>query len=136
MVVCADLASCPPPSLRIFLRVPSSLVGYFKPPRASKPQTTSQSGAAAGLLGTPQRPQTRAALLAKEPEVGGRAVPGTRQGWDLGGDCSRVSRFHHHHHLCPSFLFPTTHSLSSSSSSCKRTHTFVCTGICVLTQYP
>lgn len=58
MVVCADLActlSLPYPHL--FLHFPSSLVGYFKPQQAPKPQTTSHSGAAAASRG-PQRPRS------------------------------------------------------------------------------
>ena len=68
----------------LLLPSPSSLVGYFKPQLASKPQTTSHSGAAA-VSGDPQRPRSRGALLATRPEVGGRAwdEAGLRFGWGL-----------------------------------------------------
>lgn len=56
-----------------------SLVGYFKPHQAPEPQTTSHSGAAAALQG-PAEASEPGALLATEPEVGGRAGGGTEAG--------------------------------------------------------
>lgn len=74
MVVCTDLAmhslSLPcPPFLPVLL---PSLVGYFKPQQAPKPQTTSHNVAAAASRG-PAEASEPGALLAAEPEVGGRA---------------------------------------------------------------
>lgn len=60
MVVCTDLAMHSLPSLPPFLPVlPLSLVGYFKPQQAPKPQTTSHNVAAAASRG-PQRPRSQA----------------------------------------------------------------------------
>lgn len=60
MVVCTDLATHSLPSQPPFLPVlPLSLVGYFKPQQAPKPQTTSDNVAAAASSG-PQRPRSQA----------------------------------------------------------------------------
>ena len=79
------LALSPFPAPHPFLHFPSSLVGYFKPQQAPKPQTTSHSGAAAASWG-PAEASEPGALLVTEPEVGGRAGGRGRAGVWVGTD--------------------------------------------------
>lgn len=117
------------PHPQLFLHFPSSLVGYFKPQQAPKPQTTSH-GSAAAASGGPQRPRRPGALLATEPEVGGRAVTeaGMGFGWGLVWSFDWAGRFR----MCPSpslSAFPIT----KPHSAPECTHCCVCVHVCAVT---